>query len=63
MDRRLGTLLALSADTQDGGDSGTDVTMDEGAAGAEERLPPGWRKLSTRDGWRPSPIGVYVHCT
>ncbi|EIW64980.1 Las1-domain-containing protein [Trametes versicolor FP-101664 SS1] len=63
MDRRLGTLLALSADTQDGGDSGTDVTMDEGAAGAEERPPPGWRKLSTRDGWRPSPIGVYVHCT
>ncbi|TFY70079.1 hypothetical protein EVJ58_g58 [Rhodofomes roseus] len=26
------------------------------------RLPPGWRKLSRDEGWKPFPIGAFVHC-
>ena len=69
MESRLRTLLALSASNGTG-----DVDMEEGGGSGEgegngaaqkedaSQLPPGWRKLSERDGWRPAPIGVYVSC-
>lgn len=48
--------------------AGTSESMDvDGGEGpltlAEDgfpELPLGWRRLSERDGWRPSPIGVHV---
>ncbi|TFK93050.1 Las1-domain-containing protein [Polyporus arcularius HHB13444] len=62
MDTRLNALLALqhagAADTLD-----TASTTSDARVPAENlQLPPGWRKLSERDGWRPAPIGVYVTC-
>ncbi|KAH9846636.1 Las1-domain-containing protein [Lenzites betulinus] len=59
MDRRLNTLLALSP-----GSAAQDADAEMGdvspAAPDKGGLPPGWRKLGARDGWRPAPIGVYV---
>ena len=67
MDSRLNTLLALLHPGE--GDMSTDAETESPSArttGPDERasssLPPGWRKLSERDGWRPAPIGVYVRC-
>ena len=67
MDSRLNTLLALLHPGE--GDASIDTVTESASArttGPDERasssLPPGWRKLSERDGWRPAPIGVYVRC-
>ncbi|KAI0828277.1 Las1-like-domain-containing protein [Trametes gibbosa] len=58
MDHRLGTLLALSASS--GAHSADTEMVDAAEAADEAELPPGWRRLGARDGWRPAPIGVYV---
>ncbi|KAI0374539.1 Las1-domain-containing protein [Pilatotrama ljubarskyi] len=59
MDSRLHTLLALSSAPQS---MEEDDDMGESGSPSETlpQLPVGWRKLSSRDGWRPAPIGVYV---
>ncbi|KAI0336190.1 hypothetical protein GY45DRAFT_1316295 [Cubamyces sp. BRFM 1775] len=72
MESRLRTLLALSAsngtpddvDMEDAVGQGQGEKEGNGAARKEDasQLPPGWRKLTERDGWRPAPIGVYVSC-
>ncbi|PCH33291.1 Las1-domain-containing protein [Wolfiporia cocos MD-104 SS10] len=31
-------------------------------ASADTALPRGWRRISEQDGWKPSPIGVFVPC-
>jgi hypothetical protein len=36
-------------------DPGMDIDMDQ-----VQQLPPGWRKLDARCGWKASPIGVFV---
>ncbi|KAI0651506.1 Las1-domain-containing protein [Trametes meyenii] len=60
MDGRLRTLLAFSGDTQDPEDA--EMGDSTSPSGEVLQLPPGWRKLTERDGWRPAPIGVYVGC-
>ncbi|EJF58409.1 Las1-domain-containing protein [Dichomitus squalens LYAD-421 SS1] len=59
MDTRLNTLLALSnGSTEDEtGSPGASIAFAEST-----QLPPGWRRLTERDGWRPAPIGIYVAC-
>lgn len=59
MDTRLNALLALSnsADEAKEGSPAPSTTPTETI-----QLPPGWRKLTERDGWRPVPMGVYVAC-
>lgn len=62
MDTRLSALLALQhADAADTLDTAS-TTSDARVPAEILQLPPGWRKLSERDGWRPAPIGVYVTC-
>ena len=59
MDTRLNTLLALSATTDEDKESSPAPSTEP----AESiQLPPGWRKLTERDGWRPAPIGVFIAC-
>ncbi|KII86378.1 hypothetical protein PLICRDRAFT_287605 [Plicaturopsis crispa FD-325 SS-3] len=62
MDDRLTALLALQTESAprpapaaDGGFPGSDTPS--------LSLAPGWRLLGEGDGWRPSPIGVYVTTT
>ncbi|KAI0724189.1 Las1-domain-containing protein [Cerioporus squamosus] len=63
MDSRLNALLALQhADSADTLDAASTTTSDARVSTEVLQLPPGWRKLSERDGWRPAPIGVYVTC-
>ncbi|RPD81634.1 Las1-domain-containing protein [Lentinus tigrinus ALCF2SS1-7] len=61
MDTRLTTFLALQRDISP---DTLDAAPASAPAGAEVvQLPPGWRKLSERDGWRPAPVGVFVTCS
>ncbi|KAI0639041.1 Las1-domain-containing protein [Trametes polyzona] len=63
MDRRLSTLLALSASAGNAQSTAGDDDAEMGDAEAPDAaLPAGWRKLGARNGWRPAPIGVYVAC-
>ena len=59
MDTRLNALLDLS----NAGDEAKEGSPAPSAEPMETiELPPGWRKLTERDGWRPVPMGVYVAC-
>ncbi|PIL30928.1 hypothetical protein GSI_07097 [Ganoderma sinense ZZ0214-1] len=59
MDTRLNALLALSKTINEG----KEASPAPATSPVETvELPPGWRKLTERDGWRPVPIGVYVAC-
>ena len=43
-------------------DAGHGVGDRVDAPSSVPRLPTGWRRVSREDGWRPSPIGVFVPC-
>ncbi|KZT67598.1 Las1-domain-containing protein [Daedalea quercina L-15889] len=70
MRERLSTLLSLSrgspsssVDTSDNSETmDPPHTVRGPAATSPSHLPPGWRKVTRDDGWRPSPIGVFVPC-
>ena len=59
MDTRLNALLALSITANEG--EGSPAPSTDPMEMIE--LPPGWRKLTERDGWRPVPMGIYVACS
>ncbi|OCH92729.1 Las1-domain-containing protein [Obba rivulosa] len=64
MDERLRNLLAVrqaSEMVNEVSDGNTSNALPNGIPMEEDSsLPPGWRVVSAGDGWKPSPIGVFV---
>ena len=59
MAERLDVLVAPAAEIAP---DPTSASVHEGDLGSAEdtALPPGWRAVTMRDGWKPAPIGVHV---
>ena len=59
MAERLDALVAPVPETAP---ASTPLSAPERDLGPENdsELPPGWRMLTLRDGWKPAPIGVHV---
>ncbi|KAH9921458.1 Las1-like-domain-containing protein [Fomitopsis serialis] len=67
MHERLSTLLSLQTEAPSLEPNGRAEAVETQPVGEPivspaSRLPPGWRRVSRDDGWKPSPIGVFVPC-
>lgn len=60
MSERLDTLIALaeSRDSDTVKDDAEAHSTSEMQTDVQEQLPPGWRRLDSRE-WKPTPIGVH----